>query len=87
MKRYAVAFGLFGFLAAIVVGLVTEATVGAAIGRGVLFGVGFAVTSAIQSSTATAMMVAAFAGQGLIGGAAATALVLSIRRNLDRLAG
>jgi phosphate:Na+ symporter len=37
---------------------------------------GFGVAAAIQSSTATAMIVAAFAGQGLIAGAAALAIML-----------
>jgi len=37
---------------------------------------GFGVSAAMQSSTATAMIVAAFAGQGLIGGTAALAIML-----------
>ncbi len=40
------------------------------------FGVGFGVTAILQSSTATALILSSFAGRGLIGGAAALAIIL-----------
>ena len=40
------------------------------------FGVGFAVTTVLQSSTATTLILSSFAGRGLIGGAAALAIIL-----------
>ncbi|WNK00735.1 Na/Pi cotransporter family protein [Thalassospiraceae bacterium LMO-JJ14] len=40
------------------------------------FAVGFGVTSILQSSTATALILSSFAGRGLIGGAAALAIIL-----------
>lgn len=40
------------------------------------FGVGFGVTAVLQSSTATALILSSFAGRGLIGGAAALAIIL-----------
>jgi len=44
--------------------------------RLIAFAAGFGVTAAIQSSTATGLMVASFAGQGLIAGAAGLAIML-----------
>lgn len=40
------------------------------------FGIGFAVTTVLQSSAATALILASFAGQGLIGSGAALAIIL-----------
>lgn len=40
------------------------------------FGVGFAVTTVLQSSTATTLILSSFAARGLIGGAAALAIIL-----------
>ena len=40
------------------------------------FVVGFGVTAILQSSTATALILSSFAGRGLIGGAAALAIIL-----------
>ena len=40
------------------------------------FAAGFAVTTVLQSSTATTLILSSFAGRGLIGGAAALAIVL-----------
>lgn len=40
------------------------------------FAVGFGVTAILQSSTATALILSSFAGRGLIGGAAALAIIL-----------
>ena len=44
--------------------------------RFIAFIAGFGVTAAIQSSTATGLIVASFAGQGLIGGVAGLAIML-----------